>query len=643
MCGFAGIISQKPITTDQSIVQRMVDSIAHRGPDDEGIYQTETGTFPALFLGFRRLSLVDLTKTGAQPMVSRCGRYIIVYNGETYSNDELRPILTAKGACFRGHSDTEVILESIAAFGVEEAVKQLNGMFAFAIYDNREKTLHLVRDRVGVKPLYWMHFNEGLAFASELKALMPLFIDRPSTNQNAVSAYLRYGYVPSPMSIYQDIFKLEPGTILTFCNGTLTQKKYWSIDEVSRQTKLTGNFNDHRDEFHALLRDSVRRCMHADVPVGTLLSGGIDSSLVTALMQSQSTRPISTFTIGFHEKRFNEAEDAKRIAEHLGTDHHELYVTTKETQDVIPLLTNMYDEPFADSSAIPTFLVSKLARGRLKAVLSGDGGDEVFGGYKRYFLLNQLWTMKNRIPFAGTLGTFISKLPPHVLDRLVKIMPPFFRVQNFGQRVNTLGNLLKADSLQECYQAFVGLWHNQSTLRPDFNDVRLDSYFTNNTKLDAMEQMQFIDTKTYLPDDILTKVDRASMAVSLEGRVPLLDHRLIEMAWRMPTEWKVSGGNNGKLPLKNILVDYIPKTLFDRPKMGFGVPLHDWLRGDLVNWAEDLLFDPSLKDVCDASVVKRAWHLHKSGAINDQARLWAILMLQSWRLGTALAYNFSKK
>ena len=631
MCGFAGIISTKPLSTDQSTLQRMVDSIAHRGPDDEGMYKTDTNSAPGLFFGFRRLALVDLTKAGAQPMVSGCGRYVIVYNGETYSNDELRPILIAKGVNFRGHSDTEVILESIAAFGVEEAVKQLNGMFAFAVYDNKEKTLHLVRDRVGIKPMYWMRHDSGLAFASELKALMPLFTDRPSMSQQAVSAYLRYGYVPAPMSIYQDIFKLEPGTILTFCNGTITQKEYWSMDDVSSQTKLTGSFNDHRDEFHALLRDSVRRCMHADVPVGTLLSGGIDSSLVTALMQSQSTRPISTFTIGFHEKRFNEAEDAKKIAAHLGTEHHELYVTTKETQDVIPLLTAMYDEPFADSSAIPTFLVSKLARGQLKAVLSGDGGDEVFGGYKRYFLLNQLWTMKNRIPFSGSIGNLISKLPPQMLDRLVKIMPPSFRVQNFGQRVNTLGNLLKSDSMQECYQAFIGLWHNQSALRPNFSDTRLDSYFTNNTNLDVMEQMQFIDTNTYLPDDILTKVDRASMAVSLESRVPLLDHRLIEMAWRMPTKWKVSHGNNGKLPLKSILEDYVPKTMFDRPKMGFGVPLHDWLRGDLVSWAEDLIFDPSLKDVCDADVVRRSWQLHKSGAINDQARLWAILMLQSWR------------
>ena len=639
MCGFAGIISAKPITTDQSILQRMVDSIEHRGPDDECMYKTDASTTPGLFLGFRRLALVDLTKTGAQPMVSGCGRYVIVYNGETYSNDELRPILNAKGINFRGHSDTEVILESVATFGVEEAIKQLNGMFAFAVYDNKEKTLHLVRDRVGVKPMYWMRHENGLAFASELKALMPLFTDRPSMNQKAVTAYLRYGYVPAPMSIYQDIFKLEPGTILTFHNGTLTQKKYWSMEDVSSQTKLTGSFDDHRDEFHALLRDSVRRCMHADVPVGTLLSGGIDSSLVTALMQSQSSGPISTFTIGFHEKRFNEAEDAKRIAAHLGTDHHELYVTTKETQDVIPLLTNMYDEPFADSSAIPTFLVSKLARTKLKAVLSGDGGDEVFGGYKRYFLLNQLWTMKNRIPFSGSVGNLISKLPPHMLDRLVKIMPPSFRVQNFGQRVNTLGNLLKSDSMQECYQAFIGLWHNQISLRPGYTDEHLDSFFTSNTNLDIMEQMQLIDTNTYLPDDILTKVDRASMAVSLEGRVPLLDHRLIEMAWRMPTKWKVSGGNNGKIPLKSILKDYIPKEMFDRPKMGFGVPLHEWLRGDLVSWAEDLLFDPSLKDVCDVSVVHRSWRLHKSGAINDQGRLWAILMLQSWRVQPFTAFQ----
>ncbi len=623
----------------------MINTLIHRGPDDEGMYQTDVHNQPGVFFGFRRLALIDLTQTGAQPMVSQCRRYVMVYNGEVYNDDDLRADLTKQGVCFRGHSDTEVILESIAAFGIEAAVKKLNGMFAIAIYDTAEKRLYLVRDRVGIKPLYWMPYKGGLAFASELKALMPLLSVRPSTCQKAVSAYLRYGYVPAPMTIYQSIFKLEPATILSFSTeqaspgktsqSEISQSKYWSMHDVSHQTKFQGSFNDHRGDFHDLLRDSVRRCMHADVPVGSLLSGGIDSSLVTALMQSQSPQPISTFTIGFHERHFNEAEDAKRIAAHLGCDHHELYVTSKETQDVIPLLSRMYDEPFADSSAIPTFLVAKLARGQLKAVLSGDGGDEVFAGYKRYFLMQQFWSLKRKIPLHGAFGSLIEKLPADALDRMIKMVPPRFRVQNFGRRVNTLGGLLKSESMAECYGSFVGLWNNQSALRPGFADDPLDSFSAKDMSLDLMQQMQLIDTNTYLVDDILTKVDRASMAVSLEARVPLLDHRLIEMAWKMPTHWKVSNGQQGKLPLRSILEEYMPKELFDRPKMGFGVPLHDWLRGDLVAWVEDLLYDSSLAEVCDVNVARLAWTRHKSGAVNDQARIWALLMLQSWRLDGA--------
>ncbi len=640
MCGFTGLFLRSPFSISQNVFQEMVDSITHRGPDDVGFYQTPSGVTPSVFFGFRRLALVDLTHTGAQPMTSFCGRYVMVYNGETYSNDELRPLLKAKGIVFRGHSDTEVILEAIAVLGLESALQHLNGMFAIALYDKREQSITLIRDRVGIKPLYWMNYQSGIAFASELKALMPLFDGRPAMDQKATTAFLRYGYVPAPLTIYDGIFKLTPGTFLTLKNDTITHHTYWSMDDVSQQPKLTGSLDDHLDEFHALLRDSVYRCMHADVPIGSLLSGGIDSSLVTALMQSQAAQPIATFTIGFHEKHFNEAEEAKKIAAHLGTDHHELYVTTKETQDVIPLLSAMYDEPFADPSAIPTFLVSQLAGSKRKAVLSGDGGDELFAGYKRYFILHQLWNAKKRLPLSGCFGRLIANLPSQWMDRLVKIMPPSFRVQNFGQRVNTLGRLLSSNSMQECYQSFVGLWNDQSRLRPTYEDKRLETYFASNPNLDVMEQMQFIDTNTYLPDDILTKVDRASMRVSLEGRVPLLDHRLIEMAWRMPTHWKVAqsggfcglGGQiQGKLPLRAVLEKYIPKEMFDRPKMGFGVPLHDWLRGDLVEWAEDLLFDPSLADVCDVDVVRRLWHLHKSGAINEQARLWAVLMLQSWR------------
>jgi asparagine synthase (glutamine-hydrolysing) len=621
MCGFVGLVGPEAKKVPHPVFQKMLHALQHRGPEDEGVWTQEKAN---VLLGFRRLAFSDLSPSGAQPMVSNNGRYVVVYNGETYT-PELRTLLEEKGIPFRGHSDTEILLETCAFFGLEDGVKKLNGMFAFALYDTQENSIHLVRDRLGIKPLYWTKYGESLIFASELKAFWPLLQKKPDIDQKALSAYLTYGYVPAPLSIFQGIQKLEPGTILTFKNGHISQHTYWSMNSVCESDKYKGVYEDYEEELHLLLKDSISRCMVADVPVGSFLSGGIDSSLVTALMPNRAA--VSTFTIGFHDKTYNEAQHAKAIAQHLGTQHHEWYITPKEAQDVIPLLSNIYDEPFADPSAIPTYLVSKLARCHLKTVLSGDGGDELFAGYKRYVFLNSLWALKNHVPFIHLLTPLILQVPPHVWAQMARLLPKAMRVQNFGQRLHTLANLLGKTSVPNAYQAFIRLWEDTNLLlKNSYSPLPLVNHYN----LPPLEYMQWVDTKTYLPDDILTKLDRATMAVSLEGRVPLLDHRIVEMAWQAPMDWKIHQ-KKGKNPLRRILGKYVPPALFERPKMGFSVPIHTWLRTDLKSFAEDLLYDPSLADLLHTPTIHKIWQSHKKGYTNEQARLWPILMLQQWR------------
>ena len=636
MCGIAGFIDLRLQNHEADLRHHaalMNDTLLHRGPDDQGIWVDSS---VGITLAQRRLSIVDLSPAGHQPMVSSCGRWIMTYNGETYSNQELRPLLEARGVKFRGHSDTEVMLEACAAFGVKQATKQFIGMFAFALWDREEQVLYVVRDRLGIKPLYWAQTDETFLFASELKALYAYPDFNRQVNSEAVSSYLRYGYVPAPMTIYKGAQKLAPGTILKYRPGesSVELESFWSLEQTvaeSRANPSRLNEEEAIAELDALLTDAVGRRMMADVPLGALLSGGIDSSVVVALMQKQSTRPIQTFTIGFSEQGYDEAPYAKAVAKHLGTDHTELYVTAAQAQSVIPKLPQMFDEPFADSSQIPTFLVSELARKSVTVALSGDGGDEIFAGYNRYLLANRLWKYVKYLPCSGLVAKGITNISVAKWDKISHSLPPFLKLDRFGDRMHKLANLLDKKSMEEFYQHFISQWHNPNQLMPNILEPHLPQFNLKSANLkNSIEQMQFIDTLTYLPDDILAKVDRASMAVSLESRVPLLDHRVIAWAWQQPMHYKIKQ-NKTKWLLRQVLAKYVPPNLTERPKMGFGIPLDSWLRGSLKDWAGDLLHSDSLKDYFEPALIRKAWDQHQTGHYNFQSSLWVILMFQAWR------------
>jgi asparagine synthase (glutamine-hydrolysing) len=629
MCGIAGFITSSGFSKDEleNRVMLMNKTMMYRGPDDEGAWVDEKA---GLALAQGRLSIQDLSEAGHQPMHSSNDRWVIVYNGETYSNKEITPQLEAKGIKFRGHSDTEVMLEAFDAWGVEKATEQFIGMFAFALWDKKEQILYLVRDRLGIKPLYWFCDKGTLAFASELKALRAYPDFSFGMDQQALAAYLRYGYVPAPYSIHKDVHKLLPGTILSFKLGEQPKvHTYWSLKNVIQQAKRETS-EGSIEELHELLKDAVGRRMIADVPYGAFLSGGIDSSLVVALMQAQSTKPVKTFTIGFTEHDFNEAPFAKAIAQHLGTEHTELYITPTEAQNVIPKLPSMYDEPFADVSQIPTFLVSQLARQHVTVALSGDGGDELFAGYNRYVLGEKLWKQCQRLPARNALGHVLSHVPHGVWKALEALLPKRYKNLRPADRVARLTHMLKSKTPQELYSCLISQWLDPNALLRADLEPELTSFQESMFLPNFVEKMQYIDAMTYLPDDILVKVDRASMAVSLEARVPLLDHRVVAWAWQQPITSKIQG-HQGKLQLREVLKKYVPTELFERPKMGFGVPIDSWLRGDLRDWAEDLLDVNSLSEIVDIKPIRQAWEDHLNGRSNHQYPLWTILMLQAWR------------
>jgi asparagine synthase (glutamine-hydrolysing) len=628
MCGIAGFLTlsggSPQLLADH--VKAMTDTLVYRGPDDEGFWiDADVG----IALGHRRLSIQDLTPLGHQPMVSADGQWIMIYNGETYSQQEIVPTLLEKGIHMRGHSDTEVMLEACAAFGVEAATQSFIGMFVFALWHRPSQTLYLVRDRIGIKPLYWTRLSNGIAFASELKALRALPALQPFLDKGALAAYVRYGYVPAPQSIYQDIHKLEPGTILTFrAPDSLSQKTYWSLQEVARQPQHTfASDNEAVSDLDKLLTDAIGRRLLADVPLGAFLSGGVDSSLVVALMQKQCTTPVKTFSIGFDDKNYNEAHHAKAVAQHLKTDHTELYVTSQEARDVIPRLADMYDEPFADLSQIPTYLVSALARQQVTVSLSGDGGDELFAGYNRYHWTNKIWYLSRYLPLKPWLSQKILGTPVESWQRWQQRLP--FLPARFGDRLQRMAQLIALDSPEAIYQQLVSPGLSSSDIMPDMPEPYLAN-FNQSHPGHPIAAFQLIDMLTYLPDDILTKVDRASMAVSLESRVPLLDHRVIEWAWRLPMSLKIRRGSS-KYILKQLLYRYVPASLVERPKMGFGVPMDAWLRGPLKAWAEDLIFDPRLATYFDTQPIHAYWREHTRGDKNHQYLLWVILMFQNWQ------------
>ena len=634
MCGIAGIIQPRYKANDiKRTIFKMMDSILHRGPDANGTWSDNESN---IALAHTRLSIIDLSPTGQQPMQSASGRWVIVYNGEAYNFKQLRQRLENNGHVFKGHSDTEVILESIDQIGVEATVNQLIGMFAFAAWDKQEKKLYLVRDRLGIKPLYWGHFGDLFLFGSELKALRACNAWKPEINRDALSNYFRHNYIPTPHTIYNNVYKLMPGHILSYQAGQEPViKPYWSLDTHTQPNELSA-FSDQEyiEKLDNLLQDSISQRMIADVPLGAFLSGGIDSSTVAAIMQANSDKAINTFTIGFHEQGYNEAVHAREIAKHLGTHHTELYVSPEQAMAVIPKLQDIYDEPFSDSSQIPTFLVSELTRQHVTVSLSGDGGDECFAGYTRYFLAKRIQKFKRSMPrHLKTLSAgMIHRIPPNVLDTLAKIIPNNMRPSQFGHRLHKFADVLTKDD-DGFYRSLISHWENPNNIVINGQEHRgLVWDDSIKEKIPSfVDRMRYLDLMTYLPDDILTKVDRASMAVSLEARVPLLDHRVVEFSWQLPMHMKIRNGQ-GKWILRQVLNKYIPKELIERPKMGFGVPIDAWLRGPLRDWAESLLDEKLIREqgYLNFQPIKQKWDEHISGDRNWQYLIWDVLMFQAW-------------
>lgn len=649
MCGITGFWDTSgQISTDkmQWIVRQMSDTLLHRGPDDGGTWvDVEVG----IALGHRRLSILDLSPEGHQPMHSASGRYVIVFNGEIYNFVELRQELKSLGHHFRGHSDTEVMLASFSQWGLNQAVQRFNGMFAFALWDRQEQVLYLGRDRLGEKPLYYGCIDQTFFFGSELKALKAHPRFQAEINRDALALFFRHNCIPAPYSIYQGIYKLPPGTVLTWKeDGNLTPVPYWSAKEVAElgvAQPFVGSESEAVARLEALLQEAVSLRMVADVPLGAFLSGGIDSSTVVALMQAQSSQPVKTFSIGFYEEAYNEAKDAKAVAEYLGCDHTELYVTPEDAIAVIPKLPTLYDEPFSDSSQIPTFLVSQLAKQHVTVSLSGDGGDELFGGYNRYFWGRSIWGKIGWMPqnLRQVAAYALTSLSPQTWNQLFTgfgaVLPPVLRQRNPGDKLHKLAEILAVDSPDTMYKGLVSHCKEPESLV--LGSLEPSTTLTDRKKWarlpDFTQRMMFLDTVTYLPDDILTKVDRASMGVSLEARVPLLDHRLVEFAWQLPLDMKIRN-EQGKWLLRQVLYKYVPQKLIERPKMGFGIPIDDWLRGPLRDWAEALLDEKRLREegFFDPQPIREQWTEHLSGERNWQYYLWDVLMFQAWLAANVL-------
>ena len=641
MCGITGLISFKTRQDSPvSIVKKMVEQIRHRGPDRQSAWtDDETG----LALGHARLSIVELSKHGDQPMTSPSGRFVIVYNGEIYNHLEIRKQLPSIG--WQGTSDTETLLTAIDIWGLEYTVQKLVGMFAFALFDKQSKRLFLVRDRFGEKPLYYGWQRDAFLFASDLNALAPHPAWQPELCRDALSSYMKFGYVPTPWTIWKDIFKLPPGSWIELSSQTVKQERpephfYWRSGSEWKSKKITQLSDEEAiEQVENTLKVAIREQMHADVPVGVFLSGGIDSSLVTALMQSLSTQQVNSFSIGFSDNSFNEAPHAKAIARHLGTAHTEYYLSSKETLEVIPSLAEIYSEPFADSSQIPTYLVSKLAKRDVTVCLSGDAGDELFGGYNRYTWGPRVWQSGQKLPksFRTSLCAAMQAFSPATLNNLHRFMPRQLAVPMIGDQLHKIASILNCTDLNDVYEILISTdyrseqivkgaqpistWANEEYIR----------YLNFSHQTNDVNNMMFRDTVGYLCDDILTKVDRASMATSLETRIPMLDHRVAKLAWSLPNHMKIRNGN-GKWILRQILYKHVPEHLIDRPKQGFAIPLGNWLRGPLQDWAEDLLNTHRLSQqgLFDEKIVQRRWQEHLSGQRNWQNWLWSVLMFQQW-------------
>lgn len=621
----------------------MTDTMTRRGPDDGGYWcDGEQG----IALGHRRLAIIDLSPAGHQPMQSSSSRFVIVFNGEIYNHLELRAELDAAGAAptWRGHSDTETLLAAFDAWGIGKTVERAVGMFAFAVWDRALRVLTLGRDRLGEKPLYYGWQGKGrqavFLFGSELKALRAHPAFEHAVDRDALCLQLRHNCIPAPYSIYRGIAKLPPGCLLSVSaqRPEPALSVYWSgarriADGVA--DPFAGTADEAVDQLEALLKQAVRAQMLADVPLGAFLSGGVDSSTVVALMQAQSSRPVKTFSIGFHEDGYNEAEYAKAVARHLGTDHTELYVTAEQARAVIPRLQAMYDEPFSDSSQLPTFLVSQLARQHVTVSLSGDAGDELFCGYNRYQFAARLWNRIDRapLPLRRLLAKGITGAPVDAWNAAARVLPRSLRFANTGDKLHKGAEVLACRTLDELYLGLVSHWEDPAALV--LGSTEPPTLLTGNApafpQLDGIGRMMALDLLTYLPDDILVKVDRAAMSVSLETRIPFLDHRVVEFAWRLPQSLKLRDGAS-KWILRQVLYRHVPPALIERPKMGFGVPVADWLRGPLREWSEELLSESRLRreGFFEPVQLRRKWEEHLSGRRNWQYQLWDVLMFQAW-------------
>jgi asparagine synthase (glutamine-hydrolysing) len=648
MCGLAGFLGGTTANAQamQAQLMRMTHQISHRGPDSEGLWlDTEAG----IALGHRRLAIVDLSPTGAQPMASVSGRWLLVFNGEIYNHQQLRAEIekASLAPVWRGRSDTETLLAGFDAWGIRVTIEKCIGMFAMAVWCRQSQSLTLVRDRLGEKPLYYGWQGQGhaaaLLFGSELKALRAHPKFAADICPQALGSFLQNMAIGGTQTIYKGIHKVPPGTLLTISRQSPepVAQRYWSLQDVCVQgvaEPFNGTANQAVDGLEALLKNAVSQQMMADVPLGAFLSGGVDSSTIVALMQAQCMRPVKTFSIGFAEDAYNEAEYARAVAVHLGTEHTDLYVTPQQVLDVIPRLPAIYDEPFADSSQIPTFLISQMTKQHVAVALSGDAGDELFAGYNRYPLTATLWPKLSRLPqsLRHAVSRGLTCIAPETLNRWASRIAIAKRWANVGDKLHKGAGVMAAGSVDELYRGMVAMgWPDPTVIVRGISDYASPLQMPEMPGLSRVERMMALDAMNYLPDDVLTKVDRAAMGVSLETRAPFLDHRVVEFAWRLPMTYKLRAENGAlvtKWALRQVLYRYVPKGLIERPKVGFGVPMEHWLRGPLRDWAEDFLGEERLKreGYLQPTPIRQKWAEHLSGQRNHQHALWCVLLFESW-------------